>query len=148
MKTSIRSIVIIFFAFVIVGGAFQLYQAKRTAMYMGVAYISQGMAVSQILRIEILQFHNQSGRLPDSNSEAGLPPKEEYAEQSLVSADIGNEGVITLVYNKKSGVANGTIKIVPTVNERTGRITWDCLTSSYPLIEDFIPQCRYEKLTA
>lgn len=146
MKTSIRSIIIIFFAFVIVGGAFQLFQAKRTAMYMGAAHISQGMAVSQILRIEILRFHNYAGRLPDSNSEAGLPPKEEYAEQALVSADIGEEGVITLVYNKKSGVANGAIKIVPTANERTGRITWDCLTSSYPSIEDFMPQCSYEKL--
>jgi hypothetical protein len=49
--------------------------------------------------------------------------------------------VIVLEYDAKSGVAGGTIGLIPEV--RNGSVSWRCETPSYVGIAAIVPECRY-----
>lgn len=128
---------------VFIWGGSTLFSAKTTAIQINTVSVVQGFQVGNMMRFEMKKYHNDFGRLPASNSDLGLPEKETYADQNLMSAGVGEDGVITLAYTKKSGVEGGVVQIVPSMDEQSHYVSWGCRSSSYPSIQKFLPQCRY-----
>jgi len=128
---------------ILLWGASTLFSARTTAIQINTVSVVQGFQVGNMMRFEIRKYHNDYGRLPASNSDLGLPAKETYADQNLMSAGVGENGLITLVYTKKSGVEGGVVQIVASMDEQSQDVLWGCRSSSYPSIQNFLPQCRY-----
>lgn len=143
MNISLRLIVIITSAFVIVLGAYELLRVKVIKKQFSAVSIAQGLSTGTMMRVEVMRYYNDYGELPESNDDARLADEKEYANDVLDSAGIGKAGVITLVYNKKSGMAGGTVQLVPVMNDKTHYLHWDCRSSSFPTIQEFMPQCHY-----
>ena len=129
--------------FIIIWAASALLRVSIIESNKQASQVAEGLALSPIFKIAITEHYQMYGKLPESNDEARLPPKEKYAKEALQSAGISKDGVITLVYNEKSGAAGSRIQLVPSVSESTGHISWDCRTSNFPLIQQLAPQCRY-----
>lgn len=112
---------------------------------MNATAVVQGLAMGQMFKVESMRFYNDYGRWPGSNRELNLKDGADYAKKAIKRVDIGEDGVITFTYNSKSGVDNGTVKWLPPVG---GGSQWGCVTSSFPGIAQYIPQCRFEKPVA
>lgn len=100
-----------------------------------------GLQVAQALRVAVAESYQTNLQWPTSNADVGMPAPAQLTGQSLQSASIGGKGVVTLKYDAKTGVAGGTIELIPQA-AATG-VTWRCATSSYPEIAALVPQCRF-----
>ena len=143
MQVFIRPVVIIASIVILIWSAFSLLRLNTTAIHTQAALVMDGLALTPMFKVAVAEHYQRYGRLPLSNEEARLLPRQEYAKGALESVAIGERGIVTLHYNEKSGINGSTIQMVPVVNERGGMIHWKCQTSSFPLIEKFAPQCRY-----
>lgn len=128
---------------IILIGGIAILQMKRTATYMNYALIAEGLSVSSLLKTSIAQYHAESGAMPNSNRDVGLPAPHEFAKGALTSATIIRKGAIRLSYNKKSGVDNATILLIPNVDKRLGIKSWRCVSDSFSSIKKVSPQCQY-----
>jgi hypothetical protein len=122
-------------------GVTELFGLKRGTQQILAAHIGSGLARAGELRVIAREFHAQTGRLPRSNEEVGLPPPRELAHQALTSLGFAADGSIVLEFGQDSGLA-GSIRLIPI--ERGHSLDWDCVTASYPAIATVAPQCRYE----
>lgn len=95
-------------------------------------------------RVAIAEFYMSSGRMPTTNSEAGLPEAKSYKGQSLVSLQISDGGAIVLTFDAASGVDGGTIEFMPDLTgiESMG-MQWHCQTHDYAQIVRVLPSCNY-----
>ena len=145
MSTIVRYLAMAISAMIILWATFALLRLKTTGTYMIAAAVAQGLSMGPMFKVAVAEYYQDYGHLPESNTEVKLEASEAYAKGALVSAGIGKGGVITFLYNEKSGIKGGRIQLIPHTNEHRGSIRWECVTSSYPTIEKFFPQCHYIK---
>lgn len=106
-------------------------------------YLVEGLQVSANVKQQLAEFYQNRGEFPSSNKELGLSEPGRFVGQSLMSLDVSEGGVITLRYDKKSGVENGIIRLTPDVSNPAMGIQWRCVTPSYQNVGAFMPQCKY-----
>lgn len=110
---------------------YQWHQQSRTNHYQALAYLSEGLAVAAPVKVQVVIYYQEYGSLPSSNGDLGLPAPNRFKRQSLQSLAISKGGIITLTYDRKSGVQQGVVELIPVVDGR-GRIQWECFTPNYP----------------
>jgi hypothetical protein len=116
------------------------FSDARTERYRALAYLSEGLAISAPVKMQVAMYYQMEGELPASNAALDLPPPEAFKGQSLVSVGLSDGGIITLTYDAKSGVPNGIIELIPSVDPVRGLI-WECFSPSYRRVST----CRYVK---
>ena len=137
LKTFI--IVVLAVSFVLV--CYEWYNKGRNAKYIAAARVINGLVASTAVKSQVSEFYIETGKFPSSNNELHLPDSIQFANQSLIGLSVSAGGVITLTFDIESGVKNGTIQLVPDVSNQITGIKWQCITNSYPDIE----QCKYNK---
>lgn len=95
-------------------------------------------------RAAIAESYMSTGRMPESNAEAGLPEPEKYKGQSLQSMAVGEGGKILLTFDALSSVDGGTIEWLPDPGgmESMG-LQWHCQTHDYPMITRAVSHCEF-----
>ena len=108
------------------------------------AAIRNDVAAITSARVVIAEAYMTSGRMPESNAEAGMPEPDTYKGQSLQSMTIGEGGKILLRFDAASGVDGGTIEWLPDPGgmESMG-LQWHCQTHDYPMIVRALPSCEF-----
>ncbi|HET9031460.1 MAG TPA: pilin [Dokdonella sp.] len=108
------------------------------------AAIRNDIAAISSARAAITESYMNTGRMPASNAEAGLPEPEKYKGQSLQSMTISDGGRILLSFDAASGVDGGMIEWLPDPGgiESMG-LQWHCQTHDYPMITRIVPSCEY-----
>ena len=130
-------------AVVITLGLYEWYNIKRSEKYLAAAYISEGFQKSMVVKMYISQYFSEKDKLPSSNTELGIPEPASFKGNALDSIEVTANGIITLKYNKMSGVSNGVIYLVPDVSNSISGIAWQCSTPSFNNIESWAPQCKF-----
>ena len=118
------------------------YEKFYKIRYKQAAYISTGLVEATAVKNQIMEYYMTSGKFPSSNEELGLPPPEQFRNESLVSLEVSKDGAITLTFDSRSGVKNGKIQLKPKVRDSLST-QWKCSTSSYPKIRTFYSQCEF-----
>ncbi len=108
------------------------------------AYLSEGFAFMSDIKSRVVQFYQQTGELPGSNRDVSLPIATELRGQSLKSAQVTEGGVITLRFNETTGIGNGTIQFIPSVNKSGTSMLWKCISTDYKKIKSLAATCDYK----
>ena len=119
--------------------------AERTlAEDRAILAIRNDTVASTSARLAVTEFYMNSGRMPASNAEAGLPEPGSYKGQSLRSLEVSEGGELTLTFDAESGVDGGTIEWLPDLTgiESMG-VQWRCQTRDFPQIVRALPNCDY-----
>ena len=118
--------------------------ATRQAAIAG-EFIAGDFAAVGMAKVAIAEAFMTNGVVPNSNTEAGLPVPADLRGQSLRETHVRNGGKIEMVYDRRSGVDGGVIRLIPDLGlaMRSGVINWRCETSDYPVIKKFVPACQY-----
>jgi Pilin (bacterial filament) len=96
------------------------------------------------MEVAVAEYYNIYGKLPASNSDAGLPKPEDYQGKTLRSASVGPKGVIEFAFDAKSGKDGGRVRLIPDTSHAAAMsIQWRCETSDYPQIKHVLPICDY-----
>ena len=80
------------------------------------------MSLANGAKLAVAEYHSMNGEMPVNNEQAGW---ESVSGTSVGSVNIGVDGVVTVIYNDKSGsVLRGkTLELTPTA---AGAINWAC----------------------
>lgn len=91
------------------------------------AKVSEGINLSGGVKVAVVEKRMSLGRWPASNNTSyNLPIAASINGNYVQSVNVGNNGVITVLYNATDSNINGrTIILTPTL--AVGSITWDCL---------------------
>ena len=110
--------------------------------------IRSDVVATAAAKVAVAEFYLSTGRMPQTNAEAGLPASTEYRGRSLRSLSIGNDGRIVLEFDALSGRDGGVIELVPDLGgaEAMG-VQWHCTTGHYPQIVRALPSCTHEPAT-
>jgi Skp family chaperone for outer membrane proteins len=114
--------------------------------YLRASYLSEGLMAAASGKTAIAEYYLTNGQLPRSNREVGIPEPEQFKGRSLRRLEVSARGILTLSYDETSGVADGTIQMIPDVGNSAMGIQWRCITPSYPEIAVSIPQCEYRPI--
>jgi len=96
------------------------------------------------MRPAIAEYFMASGKMPVSQTDAGLPAPDSYRGKSLKSATVLPDGSIELAFDANSGVDGGRIRFVADTSHVDAMgLQWRCVTSDYPLIKRVTPTCEY-----
>ncbi|MFK7824624.1 MAG: pilin [Oligoflexales bacterium] len=128
--------------FVAVIAALFTYEKFYKIRYKQAAYISEGIVQATRIKNHVMEYYMTTGKLPSTNNDLGIAPPEQFKSESLVSLEVSKGGIITLTFDRKSGVKNGIIQFSPKVRE-TMNPQWACTTPSYQKISSYYPQCKY-----
>jgi hypothetical protein len=95
-------------------------------------------------RLAVVESYMNSGRMPASNVEAGLPAAATYKGHSLVSLEVSEGGKIKLRFDAASGIDGGEIEWLPDLSgvESMG-VQWECATHDFKQIVRALPGCVY-----
>ncbi len=104
--------------------------------------ILQGVTVSSIVRVAVIEYYVNEGKLPSNNEQAFIESPSYYNNSGLMSVSVAKEGQIILVFNEKSGVKGGMLIFSPEVSVNTIR-EWHCISPDYAFIKEVIPSCEY-----
>ncbi|MAM88753.1 MAG: hypothetical protein CME36_15720 [unclassified Hahellaceae] len=107
------------------------------------AEMIEGFLAGSAVRYAVQDYVIEHGRLPASNQDLGLPEPQAYARGALSSVAVGERGRITLTFNERSGVDDGTIQLVPIASDPLYGVQWDCKTPSFEDIQSWAPACRF-----
>lgn len=100
-------------------------------------------------KVAVAESFLTNGRMPASNTEAGLPPATSYRGRSLISAAVVDGGRIQLTFDGESGRDGGVIDLVPDLAHIDAMgVQWRCETTDYPQIARALPSCDYLLPTA
>jgi hypothetical protein len=130
-------------ALVLALGVFEWYNNYRTKKFVAAAHVAEGLALAVSIKNQIAYFYSETGKLPSSNQEIGLPEAEQFVGQSLTSLAVSDGGAITLTFNELSGVKDGIIRLVPDASNPAMVVQWQCVTPNYKNIGGWAPQCKY-----
>ncbi len=109
--------------------------------------IREDMQAVGSLRVAIAEYYMTTGKMPAQQSDAGLPPPEQYRGKTLKSATVLADGSIELAFDAASGVDGGRIRfVVDSSRAEAMGLQWRCTTADYPLIKRASPACEYEPL--
>lgn len=114
------------------------YAENERARYLSAAAVGEGLQLASQIKAQVVEFYLQEGVWPNSNAALGLSAPEQYRGRSLRSMQVQDGGVIRLAYEE-----SGEVRLRPQADVAGNRISWQCLTGSYPDIASLIPQCRY-----
>ena len=83
---------------------------------------SEGWSLANGAKLAVAEYHAVNGEFPVNHTQAGW---ESVSGTSVGSINIGVDGVVTVIYNDKSGsVLRGrTLELTPTA---AGAISWAC----------------------
>jgi len=119
--------------------------------YVARAQVAEGLALASGVKTAIVEFHNNNGRFPINNAEAGLEVYTDitgkYVRVVTLVSDLGTlfkAGDIVIQFKPEpeahSSIAGSLLLLRPTDNG--GSISWVCLSSpDYPTfdITDYLP---------
>ena len=90
--------------------------------YITKSIASEGLTLANRAKLAVAEYHSMNGEMPVNNEQAGW---ESVSGTSVGSVNIGVDGVVTVIYNDKSGsVLRGkTLELTPTAD---GAINWAC----------------------
>lgn len=125
-------------------GGSTLLKLKSGSVDLARAEIVEGMQRSMMVRQYTSVFFAETGRLPSSNEELGIPPATDFAHNALAGIEVARNGTIMIRYNQKAGVDYGLIRLVPDTSDPVFGLQWDCVTSTFPGIATVLSSCRYE----
>ncbi len=114
------------------------FAEQERARYLSAAEVAEGLQLAAQIKAHVVEFYLAEGVWPISNAALGLPAPDQYRGRSLRSMQVQDGGEIRLAYAE-----NGEVRLQPKADVAGSRITWQCLSSSYPDIATLIPQCRY-----
>jgi len=104
------------------------------------AHVSEGMGLAAGAKGAVTEYYVSEGKMPTSNSDAGLPTSTDMTGNAVKSVAVGAAGAITVTFNGKV-TDNATLILVPTVPSAGGTITWTCDTGSVD--DKYLPaNCR------
>jgi uncharacterized protein HemX len=127
---------------VAIGGGGFWYYTKQKAEASRKAAVTDALARANEVQSKVLQYYFKNKEFPSSNEQAGIPRPESFQMESLKSITIGKDGRINLLLNSQSGIDNGAIVLVPTMDIASGKL-WRCETASYPDISQYCPECVF-----
>ena len=83
---------------------------------------SEGLSLANGAKLAVAEYHSMNGEMPVNNEQAGWTS---VSGTNVGSVNIGVDGVVTVIYNDKSGsVLRGkTLELTPTA---AGAISWAC----------------------
>lgn len=138
-----KNVLTIVVAVAVVLGGLEWYRVHQTGKLVAAAHVAQGLALAGSVKNHVAAFLAEQGRFPSSNDELGLPEAERFAGQALTRLAVSEGGIITVTFNKLSGVAGGTIRLLPDEDRTAVGMRWRCETPSYRDIATLAPQCSY-----
>ena len=115
--TVIELMVVIAIVGILVSIAIPAYQD-----YVVRARVTEGLNLATSAKLAVSETAMSQGSLPSSQAQTGYTSPKETINVSSIS--LGDKGVITVKYSELAG--DGTILLVPTMQEKGGEITWDC----------------------
>lgn len=91
------------------------------------AKVTEGLNLTASVKVAVVEKRMSLGRWPASNNNSyNLPIAASINGNYVQSVNVGNNGVITVLYNATDNNINGrTIILTPTL--AVGSISWDCL---------------------
>ncbi|MBN2254686.1 MAG: pilin [Deltaproteobacteria bacterium] len=122
-------------------GGFWYYQKQKTEAARKAA-LTDALARANEVQSKVLQYYFKNKEFPSNNVQAGVPRPESFQMNALKSITIEKGGSINLLFNSQSGVDNGTIVLVPTMDIASGKL-WQCKTASFPEISKSCPECVF-----
>jgi membrane-associated HD superfamily phosphohydrolase len=114
----------------------KMSQAALTA-----SYLTQGLQTASMLKVQVAEFYMSEGQFPNSNQQLRLPPANSYATDTIKSVGVSKDGKIIVVYQQVTGQEHGAISLIP--KYKNGQLNWQCTTSDFKNVQQFIPQCKY-----
>ncbi len=112
--------------------------------YINAAHIIEGVQASSYAKTAVAEYFADRGVWPSSNKDIELQAADKFTGLALQSMEVSKYGVITLSYNDKTGVPNGSIKFIPNVENAGNEVKWKCETHSYSSISTIIPNCQFK----
>jgi hypothetical protein len=108
--------------------------------------VGEAMEAVVLVKQSVASFRRTHDDFPVDNAQAGIPPPERFASNSVKRVAIGPEGVIDLTLTAASGVDGGMIRFHPDYVPQSGGgdVHWTCASASYSNIGDLTGGvCRY-----
>ncbi len=137
--------VFIFVGLIFLAGVIALLiQNKQRDVYIDRAVIANAYASAAQIKLRVEEYFYENGELPNSNYSLDLPEPHEFRLRGLKALAIEDNGVIHVEIEGESPQASGHIFLLPQQLDDHVSERWICLTPSYPSIEKWMPQCRYE----
>lgn len=91
------------------------------------AHVSEGLALAAGAKASVTEFFSSNGRMPASNTSAGLATATDIKGNAVTQVSVGTNGLITITYNEK--VRSGaTLVLSPTTG--AGGVQWRCKAGS------------------
>lgn len=118
--------------------------SKEREKYLRAAYISAGLSFASGIKHQVIFYYEDQGRWPSSNEHIGLPPADQFRNESISGLAISEGGIITIKFTEKSGVKDGLIILTPDTGKPHMGITWVCTTPSFKDIATLIPPCKFQ----
>jgi hypothetical protein len=96
-------------------------------------------------KLAISEFWISNGLPPADNRSAGIPEPNVFRGETLKRMTVLPGGLLELVFDEKSGVSDGIIRLIPNSTEQFAMgVRWGCTTPSYKDIEKILPACVYK----
>lgn len=97
------------------------------------------------IKISMEEYYTNTGKWPESNAAAGIPPPEAFRGTSLRRLDLDG-WTVRLTFDAKSGVNGGTVVFTGSATPQLVMgIQWHCTSPSFPYIAKAIPDCTYTR---
>lgn len=115
------------------------------------AQVSEGPVLADGAKTAVAEFYSNSGRLPGSNTSAGVASADSIGGKYVGSVTIGTTGVITALYGPGGNAAFGTKinsavkgdQLVLSPITSTGSMNWVCKGGAKPVPSKYLPSnCR------
>jgi hypothetical protein len=103
------------------------------------------MQAMNAIKISLQEYYVNTGKWPDSNAVAGLPPPEAFRGKSLRRLDV--DGLtVKLTFDAQSGIDGGQVIFTGTATPQLVMgIQWQCASPSFPDIASAISDCTYTR---
>jgi len=133
-------IAIALLVFVVIPLAVMKYGDDTQEGYVQVTYLANGLSMASEFKAHIGEYYYDTGKFPADNSEIRMPQPDSFSSDAVRSIEVQNGRIVT-TYTELTGVDGGTIYLIP---ESVGNLMkWRCETTSYPSINEYMPQCHY-----
>lgn len=146
MNKALRFLIVTGLILAVIGLFNPLFQKNIKTPYINLAQVTNAMAGASAIKIRIYEHYATHGYFPNSNHMLGLPSPGHFNKDGLDSLTIEQGGVIHLAFVPDVGGKTGHIFLIPEVFNNVFVGEWRCITPSYPVISEWMPQCSYQPL--
>ncbi|NZA28349.1 pilin [Luteimonas sp. SJ-92] len=92
------------------------------------AQVSEGVSLATGARTAVWEYAANHGRLPASNSSAGLPAKGTIVGNYVSEVEVAAGGIqITFGRDANTDIAGATLILLPTLASTSGTVDWTCV---------------------